>query len=375
MVLALAMAAFVMNLNANVMGALLPFLQEPFALDKDTMGRLLSAAGLGGAAGALLVGPVSDRFGRAVPMQLGLLLFVGSSAAHCLAGSYEALLVVRVLAGAAVGVAYATASALIAALVPYERRGAAMGAFSAGLFLAVPVGLPMAVLLADAGAWRSVFAVQAAVGLLATALALKLVPGDRGEGRWSMPWDVLADRSVVPALLAVMLYVGAFFTTVQLAGTWLHEAGILPRQQQVWLWACLGLASALGSYLLSPLADRIGKMSFVLLTTAVLAVLLLLLTRVEGVAGLLVVGLPLALVAAARTGPLQALMSGLVPRSRLGNLMGLRAAGMQLGIGAFAAVAGGLYETQGFPVVLWAATAAVATSYVLLRFGVKEVAA
>lgn len=372
MVLALAMAAFVMNLNANVMGALLPFLMEPFSLDEDMMGWLLGSAAFASAAGALLVGPLSDRYGRAVPMHVGLLLFVVASAAHCFASTYEALLLVRALAGAAVGIAYANASALVAALIPYERRGAAMGAFSAGMFLAVPIGLPMAVLLADGGAWRSVFAVQGGLGVLALLLAVRLVPTDRGEGRWSMPWDVFADRSVVPALLAVMLYVGAFFTTVQLVGTWLHDTGILPRGQQVWMWASLGLCSALGSYALAPLADRMGKLNFVLLTTALLAVCLLLLSRVTGLGGLLAVGLPLALVAASRTGPLQALMSGLVPRRKLGNLMGLRAASMQLGIGAFAAVAGQLYDGMGFAAVLWAATAAVALSYALLRFGVEE---
>ena len=36
-------------------------------------------------------------------------------------------------------------------------------------------------------------------------------------------------------LLSVMLYTGAFFTSVQLAAPWLHESGILPKEEQPFL--------------------------------------------------------------------------------------------------------------------------------------------
>ena len=195
-----------------------------------------------------------------------------------------------------------------------------------------------------------------------------LLPRDLGRSGQDVNYlQVLAKPMVVPALLAVLVYVGAFFTTIQLIGHWLHEGGILPRENQSGLWVGLGLGSALGSLLLAPLGDRMGKRNFVLITTMAMAATLLLLDRVDSIATLIAVGVPMALISAARTGPLQALMSEIVPADMRGTLMGLRSAAMQLGIGVFGVTGGWLYEDSGFSAVLYMAAVAVMLSYMLIR--------
>jgi hypothetical protein len=79
----------------------------------------------------------------------------------------------------------------------------------------------------------------------------------------------------------------------------------------------------------------------------------------------------LAVTAAARTGPLQALVSGLVATPRLPALMGLRSALMQLGIGLFALVAGPVAAVAGFAGVLGLAAGCQVVSYAVIRFGVR----
>ena len=74
---ALALAAFAMNLNVQVMAALNPFLRDQLALTGNQLGYLVAAAGLGGAAGSLALGPMMDRIGRRGPMIWGLLLLQG----------------------------------------------------------------------------------------------------------------------------------------------------------------------------------------------------------------------------------------------------------------------------------------------------------
>src|SRR5690242_5331391 len=245
----MTLAAFALNLNTNVMGALLPFLGEgsqPLLLSKVEKGWLLSAAAAASAVAALLTGPLADRRGRRMPLLAGLLLFTLASALHVPSGSFGALLAARVASGGAVGVAYACASALVADLVPYARRGAAMGLFTAGMFLAVPVGLPLAVWFANTGEWRAIFWVQAGVGAFAFLLGIRLVPSGRPAAAVRSPFAVLGRPGVVAMLLATMLHVGSFFTTVQLAGDWLDGAGILPKDGQYKLWIVLGVAAVLG---------------------------------------------------------------------------------------------------------------------------------
>ena len=95
----LALAAFAMNLNVQVMAALNPFLGDQLGLTIGQLGDLLSAAGLGGVVGSLALGPLVDRVGRRGPMIWGLGLFSVISFAHCLEVSYVQLLILRALQG------------------------------------------------------------------------------------------------------------------------------------------------------------------------------------------------------------------------------------------------------------------------------------
>lgn len=330
--MALAAGAFVMALNANVMAALLPHLD----FDPEQKKVLVGSAGVSGAVGALLLGPLVDRYGRRGPMVIGMIVFSLASLAHVFARGFDDLLWARAVTGFAAGVVYTSASAAVADLVPYERRGKAMGVFTAGMFLGLPVGLPLAGLCAEYGDWRWVYYLQAGVGLVAVFATFRTLPPGLGKGaNFFANLPRLASLQVGAALLSVMFYVGAFFTAVQFAGQWLDQTGLLPKQTQWSVWLILGLCAAVGSLTLGRVADRIGKWRWTNITTLLVAAGLLGLTQVTGIAGLLLVGVPLAVFSAARTGPFQALISELVSSETRGTLMGIRAAAVNLGTGLF----------------------------------------
>lgn len=366
------MVAFVLNLNTNVLGALLPFLPIDVLPQADSFEWLLFAAAFGSAIGALVFGPLADRIGRRLPLLVGMAVFVLASLLHLFATGFGVLVTLRAVSGLAVGVAYSSASALTADLVPYERRGRAMGVFAAGMFLAIPVGLPTAVLFARAGSWQGVFGVQAACGALGLWFALRAVPADGSTQRWVSPWRMLTRLPVLAVLLAVLLHVGSFFGTVQMATRWLDQPDLVPKERQATVWIVLGLASAVGSIVFGRVSDRVGKRAFVLLTSVVLVGCFLLLARTTSLALLAPVGTVLAITAAARTGPLQALTSGLVPERELGTLMGLRAFFMQLGVGVFVQLAGRLQQGADFRAVLYAAAGCQCASYLAIRLFVRE---
>ena len=370
-VLALAMSGFVLNLNANVMGALLPVLGPKFKFQDDGEAMLLAAAGAGSALGALLVADAGRWLGRRRLLGASLSIFVLTSAAHLLVGSYEELLAARAMSGFSIGLAYATASAAAADLAPYERRAAVMGKFNAGLFLAIPVGMPVTVLLASMELWKLTFALQAAVGGLALILSLRelpsLPPTDPGR-RLSL----LKVPGVAAVLFATMLHVGSFFTVMQLATSWLDRESIVEKRDQVWVWVGLGALSVVGSAFFGKLADRVGKQRFVLVSSGVLVCCFFTLSRQWGMDYLLPVSCVLALAAAARTGPQQALVSGMVPAEQLGALMGLRGFCMQLGVAVFAAAAAMAPEGMSFQDILLMGAACQAASYLAIRIGVKE---
>jgi predicted MFS family arabinose efflux permease len=183
---------------------------------------------------------------------------------------------------------------------------------------------------------------------------------------------VLTNGSAMAGLFATALHVGSFFTTVQLATTWLDRTGRLPKDQQMPLWIGLGLLSVLGSSLLGRTADALGKRFFVMGTSVLLAMGFWLLAREPDNLTLALVGSVLALVASARTGPLQALVSGQVPAGDLAALMGLRGFLMQVGVGGFALAAAALERERSFAAVLWLAVGFQALSYLAIRLFVRE---
>lgn len=370
-ILALAIAAFALNLNMLVLGALLPFLPAELAPEGDAQSTLLASAALASGLAALVAGPVADRIGRKRMLAFGLALFAAACAAQALADGYGMLLAARALSGAAVGAAYAAASALAAVVVPYERRSAAMGAFTAGMFLAFPVGLPLATWLGAAGSWRAIFWAQAGIAVLGALLAARCVPARERRSEWVDPRDVLRQRPAAAALLATMLHNGSFIPLVLLSGVWLDREGLVPKAEQGPMWVWLGLCSAAGSFAFGRVADRIGKRNFVLLTSALMVGCLLFVARCRTLDALAPIGLALAAIASARTGPLQALTSGLVPSYQLATLMGLRSFAMQFGVFLFAeampSVGEGWYGNA-----LYAAVGCQAVSYALIRWCVKQ---
>ena len=380
-VIALAFGVFVIAVNVNLPGALMPFVAEdPMYLllskaqQKVTLGQLIWVTQAAAAAASLLLGPVIDRVGRRGPMLVGGAMLVLGVAAHVFAGSHLQLLAARVVSGFAGGLVFTSASAAVADLVPYARRGAAMGVFTVGMFIATPVGLPVGIAIASSGqeAWRGAFGyltAPAALALIGIALFLPAGLG-RSDQRVSQV-AVLRQPHVGAALLSVVLYTGAFFTTVQFAPKWLDETGLLPKADQSWLWIGLGLSAVVGALLLPRLADRFGKRNTVLVTTAGVAVCLVLLARVETVAGLLAVGLPMTMLAAARTPSLQALMSEIVQPRMRGTLMGLRAAAVNLGGAGFALVGAGIYAGEGYAALAVAAAATMVVAYLMVRFFVR----
>ena len=315
----------------------------------------------------------------------GLAVFALASFGHGLDGiGYGGLLALRIVAGAAVGVAYSSASAALADAVPYARRGAAMGALNAGMLLAVPVGLPLAVWLAADGGWRTVFIIQGGLGIaaaLAVAAAMPSVlrPASTAVriGGVERIAAVLRRPMVLPALLAAGLNIGAFYAVIQFVGVWLDDTGLLGRGDQGALWIGVGLTGVLGAALLSRFGDRFGNKRFVIAMTLLQGALLGLMPLAGGATGgglpwFLWTAVPMAVVASARTGPLGALLSELVSHDERGTIMGLRSAFQMAGMAVNTALMGPLMAAAGFAGAVWAAVALMVLSCLLMAVGVRR---
>jgi sugar porter (SP) family MFS transporter len=146
-----ALGGFLFGYDTAVINGAVGALQKQFAASPLAIGLTVSAALIGSALGAFIVGRLADRHGRVRTMALTALTFVVSSLGSGAAFGLVDLFLWRLLGGCAIGMASAVAPAYIAEIAPAELRGR-LGSLQQ---LAIVLGIFVA-LLADYG-----FAAQA----------------------------------------------------------------------------------------------------------------------------------------------------------------------------------------------------------------------
>ena len=141
-----------------------------------TVQLTLTACLLGLAVGQLVVGPMSDRWGRRRPLIIGMTAYVLASAACALAPTVTLLMVFRVLQGIAGAAGVVIARAVVRDL--YD--GLAMARFFSTLMLISGVAPILAPVfggqLLRVTDWRGIFVVLAVFGLLLTLVVVRWLP-------------------------------------------------------------------------------------------------------------------------------------------------------------------------------------------------------
>jgi DHA1 family bicyclomycin/chloramphenicol resistance-like MFS transporter len=113
----------------------------------------------------LIWGPASDRFGRKPIVLAGTLLFVVGSIASALATSLPALLAFRVVQGIGAA-ATATTFAIVRDLFDQDAARAKIGNLMVAVNVTTMIAPSAGAALLALGNWRSIYAIQAGVGLV-----------------------------------------------------------------------------------------------------------------------------------------------------------------------------------------------------------------
>jgi sugar porter (SP) family MFS transporter len=105
-----------------ISGAIEP-LTAKFQLSDFMKGWASGCVLLGCAAGVLIVGPLSDRFGRRPAMSLAAVMFLASALGTALPRDIDTFIVFRVLGGVGIGIASISTPMYIAEIAPAHLRG------------------------------------------------------------------------------------------------------------------------------------------------------------------------------------------------------------------------------------------------------------
>lgn len=127
----------------------------------------------------LIGGSLGDELGRKKVFMLGIALFMLASLACGLAPSIEFLVAARVVEGIGGALMIPGSLAIITAFFNSDRRGSAIGTWSAVTTIVTVAGPVLGGFLANLGFWRGVFLINLPIGICALIALQRKVPESR----------------------------------------------------------------------------------------------------------------------------------------------------------------------------------------------------
>jgi MFS transporter, SP family, arabinose:H+ symporter len=166
---------FLFGYDTSNIGSALGFI--PYHLSSLATGYLVAGASLGAAAGALVAGPLTDKFGRKALLITDAGIYAAGAVLSAVTVNAAMLLASRTLIGLAIGADSAIATAYIAEFAPRSRRGQ----------------------LSIIQQWM--ITVGILVSYLVAVIVLKAAPGSAGGADWRL----ILGLGAIPAVVAVAL--------------------------------------------------------------------------------------------------------------------------------------------------------------------------
>ncbi|MDF1792349.1 MAG: MFS transporter [Thalassobaculaceae bacterium] len=176
-------------IDGSVVNVALADMQRDLAATVGDLQWIANSYMLSLAALLLLGGAFGDRIGRRRVFLWGLVIFAATSIACALAENALVLIVARAFQGVGAALLVPNSLAILSASYPREKRGRAIGAWSAFAAVTSAGGPVLGGWLVDTFGWASVFWINPPIALVAIVLALVSIeenrnPQVRGEPDW-----------------------------------------------------------------------------------------------------------------------------------------------------------------------------------------------
>jgi predicted MFS family arabinose efflux permease len=226
---------------------------------------MISVYGISAAVSGLTAALFLDRFDRRNAMLTLYAGFVTATLLCAMSPGYFALTLARILAGAFGGVSGALVNALVADLIPAERRGRAMGIVMASFSLASVLGVPCGLMLAHHFGWWTPFYVLSGLGVMIWMGAWRFIPHVpaaplRAGTALAKLGEILKDASCQRALLFIGSLNYAGFLVIPYITAYLVQNVGMSETSVPLTYMVGGLCTIFTLPMIGRWADRSGKL-------------------------------------------------------------------------------------------------------------------
>ncbi len=357
LLLTLAGIQFTHIIDFMIMMPLGPQFIQLFNITGAQFGLLVSAYTLAAGASGLLASAYIDRFGRKRLLLVLYSLFALATLACGLAPTYGSLMVARVAAGVFGGVLSALSQTIVGDVIPFERRGRAMGIVMTAFSAASVAGVPSGLFLAAHFGWHAPFFAIAALSVLFAAFAAITLPplqdhlkGSQSSSALQRIGSVLADTNHLKAFAFSALLMFAGFTTVPYLAMNLQFTVGLRADQLPYVYLFGGIATLVTARLWGVLSDSWGKVPTLRLLAVCSLPVMLAVTLLPPGTALWIVFVSTTLIMIFMSGrmiPGMAIVTSAANPALRGTFMSLNSAVQSAGMGLAAFVGGSLISRNG----------------------------
>jgi DHA1 family bicyclomycin/chloramphenicol resistance-like MFS transporter len=281
----------------------LPDLTDDLSASPSSVQLTLTGILVGLALGQLVIGPLSDVYGRRRPLLVGIAVNVVTALLCAVAPTIVVLDVLRVLQGVGAAAASVVAMAVVRDLFTGRAAAAVISRLVMVMGLAPVLAPSLGSAVLEVGSWRMVFLVLAGLGVLLGALAAfglrETLPTERrsppGLRRTLQGYGVLLrDPSLVGYMMVASLTMAAVFAYVSGASFVLQDGFGLDERTFGLLFGVGAVGLIVSSQVNVVLLRRFdsGTILSTALTIAALAGTVLLVNAATGIGGLLGIMIP-----------------------------------------------------------------------------------
>lgn len=336
-------------LDFVIMMPLGPQFMRVFNISTSEFSTLVSSYTFSAAIVGLFGALYADQFDRKKYLLFNFIGFIFGTFICAVAQDYQSLLIGRIVAGAFGGILNACVLSLVSDLIPFERRGKAMGIVMSSFSIASVAGIPLGLYIANLFDWHATFYFICIVGAFFWILSLLILPPVKLNQNAKSLWINILNLKMI---LSQPLYIISFlFTSFLSFGIFIVVPFISPymvkniglqESELPLIYLVGGGFTIISAQIIGKLCDKVGsyKVFRYLATISILPILI--------VTNLPPVPLAIALISttffmmfgSGRFIPAMTIISAVVRQRDRGTFMSLENSSRQLFAGAASSTAG-----------------------------------
>jgi MFS family permease len=168
----------------------------------------------------LIIGRLSDRFGKRLFLWLGLLIFAVAAAGYFWSPTYKDLVFFRILSGVGSAMVIPTAYAYVGELAPRGHEGRYMGLFNIAMIAGFGIGPMLGGMVYDGLGMDATFLSMGILSSLGAVVAFFFLPGGKsslpaeGHRDVSTPFAVMLKDNKMRGIITFQLVLGISYGTV-----------------------------------------------------------------------------------------------------------------------------------------------------------------